>query len=117
MIRCGTMYSRGEIVLIPIPFSDLKANKKRPVLIISNNKKNLNSEDVIVVALTSNIRGIDSEIIINNNDMADGKLITEACVRADKIYTLSQNMIDKRFGRINTNKLDKVIEKINSVIN
>ncbi len=111
------MYSRGEIVLIPIPFSDLKTNKKRPVLIISNNKNNVNSEDVIVVAITSNIRDIQPEIIINNNDMAEGELLTESCIRADKIYTLSQNIIVKRFGMLNTDKLGKVIEKINAIIN
>jgi hypothetical protein len=29
------MYEQGEILLIPIPFSDLTSNKKRPVLVLS----------------------------------------------------------------------------------
>ena len=32
------MYKQGEILLIPIPFSDLSSNKKRPVLVISNDE-------------------------------------------------------------------------------
>lgn len=39
-MRLGTMFKQGDILLIPIPFTDLTANKKRPVLVISNNYYN-----------------------------------------------------------------------------
>ena len=42
------MYRQGEIVLIPVPFSDLSASKKRPVLVISNDGHNAASQDIIV---------------------------------------------------------------------
>ncbi len=29
------MFERGDLVLIPFPFSDLSASKKRPVLLVS----------------------------------------------------------------------------------
>ena len=31
------MYKQRDIIIIPIPFTDLSSNKKRPVVIISNN--------------------------------------------------------------------------------
>lgn len=34
------MYKQRDIVLIPTPFTDLSSNKKRPVIIISNDSKN-----------------------------------------------------------------------------
>jgi len=34
------MPEQGEILLIPIPFSDLQSVKKRPVLVISNDNYN-----------------------------------------------------------------------------
>jgi len=35
------MPDQGEIVLIPIPFTDLSSQKRRPVIVISNNAYNL----------------------------------------------------------------------------
>ncbi len=35
-MKSGTMFERGELVLIPHPFTDLSARKRRPVLILTN---------------------------------------------------------------------------------
>lgn len=47
------MHNQGDILLIPIPFTDLSSSKRRPVLVISN------SEYIIVAAITSNIEEKD----------------------------------------------------------
>jgi len=39
------MYSKGEIVLIPVPFTDLSATKKRPVLVVSNDTHNAKTQN------------------------------------------------------------------------
>lgn len=48
------MAKQGEIVLIPIPFTDLSSQKRRPVVIVSNDAYNDSSTDIVVVAMTSN---------------------------------------------------------------
>ena len=53
------MLNQRDIVLIPIPFTDLESYKKRPALIISNNDYNKKNEDIVVVAITSNIEPRD----------------------------------------------------------
>ncbi len=52
------MYKQGDIVLIPVPFSNLKQQKQRPVLIISNDSYNEVMEDIVVLAITSKIRDL-----------------------------------------------------------
>ncbi len=53
-------YSRGDIVLVPFPFSDQSTIKKRPAVIISSDDFNNNSFDIIILALTSQLKKIYS---------------------------------------------------------
>jgi len=56
------MHNQGDILLIPIPFSDLTSSKRRPVLVLSNDKYNSITNDIIVAAITSNIDNKYTEI-------------------------------------------------------
>ncbi len=42
------MYKQREIVLVPFPYSDLSAVKRRPVLVISNDDYNISYPDILV---------------------------------------------------------------------
>jgi mRNA interferase MazF len=44
----------GDIVLIPIPFTDRSSQKQRPVIVISNDEYTFTAPDLVVVAITSN---------------------------------------------------------------
>ena len=48
------MPEQGDIVLIPIPFTDLSSQKRRPVIVISNDAYHKATADMVVVAMTSN---------------------------------------------------------------
>lgn len=47
------MPEQGDILLIPVPFTDLSSTKRRPVIVVSNNAYNRRTQDIIVVAMTS----------------------------------------------------------------
>ena len=87
-------------MLIPIPYTDLTSHKKRPVIIISNDDYNGYSEDVIVVAVTSNLEQVKYSIPIDNSGLEEGSLKVQSMVRPDKIYTLHQGIIIKKFGKV-----------------
>jgi mRNA interferase MazF len=115
-MRFGMMHKQGDILLIPIPFSDLKATKRRPVLVLSNNKYNNITDDIVVAAITSNIDNKYTEIKITNKDMKDGVLKKDSVIRVDKLYTLSQKIVVKRFGSVKSNVLNSVILKVQEII-
>lgn len=115
-MRYGTMYEQGDILLIPIPFSDLTSSKKRPVLVLSNNDYNRKTEDIIVAAVTSNITSKDYNVLISNKDMQEGNLHVNSCVRVDKIYTLSQSIVIKKFGTVKPEVINNIKEKLSKLI-
>ncbi|MDQ0157825.1 type II toxin-antitoxin system PemK/MazF family toxin [Robertmurraya andreesenii] len=94
------MYKQGDIVLIPIPFSDLTNRKQRPILIISNDNYNRMTEDIVVVAITSHLTDLDYSVIIESKDLNESELKVTSAVRADKVYTLSKSIIKKSLGML-----------------
>ena len=110
------MPNQGEIVLINIPFSNLKATKKRPVLIISKNEYNNKQDDIIIAAITSNITSKDYTVEFENSDMKKGFLPKKSCVRADKLYSLDKSLIIKNFGIVSDDIISKVINMIFKVL-
>lgn len=110
------MYRQGDIVLIPVPFSDLKNQKQRPVLIISGDSYNEMAEDIVVLAITSNLKDLKYSVMIESKDLTEGELKVTSTIRADKIYTLSKEIVRKSFGQVNTKVLENVQAKINELI-
>jgi len=108
MTPSGMMFKQRDIILIPIPFTDLASQKKRPAIVISSDKYNDTSEDIIDVALTSNVKQQDFTIVITSEDLEDGKLKTTSMIRVDKIYTLNKSIVLKQFGRIKSSVLAKI---------
>lgn len=112
MKRSGIKPKQRDILLIPIPFTDLQSVKRRPVVVLSNNRYNRSKNDVIVAAITSNVQTNEYGIVIDHLDVEQGNLRHQSMVRTDKIYTLNQQIILKRFGRLKLQKYHEVIRSI-----
>ena len=46
----------GQVVLVPFPFTDQSGAKKRPAVIVSTSAYNANQRDLIIMAITSQVR-------------------------------------------------------------
>ncbi len=102
--------------LIPVPFSNLTNKKQRPVLVISSNHYNKTTEDIVVVAITSQLKNLDYSVKIESKDLNEGELKVTSEIRADKVYTLSKDIIRKKFGKVNSKVLDDVRLNIKDLI-
>ncbi len=105
------MPEQGDIVLIPVPFTDLSSQKKRPVIIVSNNLYNRTTSDIVVVAMTSNPYTSTYSFEIDSKDLKQGKLNRPGHIRVDKVYTLAQSIVQKTFGKVQ----DHVLNEIRSI--
>ena len=50
-----TSYSFGDVVLVPFPFTDQTAAKKRPAVVVSSELYNRARPDIILMAITSQL--------------------------------------------------------------
>ena len=98
----------GDIVLIPMPFTDLQSIKQRPGLIIFSK----NPDDCIVLAITSNeaYSSHSHAIQIENEHVQDGVLPKTSWIRTDKVFTIHKSLIRKRVCSVRKEKCREVID-------
>lgn len=105
-------FIRGDVVVVPFPFSDLTQAKRRPALIIAD----IEGDDYILCQITS--KGIKDKysISLEDVDFDDGSLKQSSNVRPNRIFTADRNIILYRIGRIRQKKFDEIIRKIVDIL-
>ena len=109
------MPEQGDIVLIPVPFTNLSSHKRRPVIIVSNDAHIRGGADVIVVAMTSRPALAPHSFQITSADLVEGTLNHPGTVRVDKIYTLAKGIIVKKFGKVSPPTIDRIRKLLEAV--
>ena len=51
-----SIFNFGDVVLVPLPITDQSGNKKRPAVIVSSAGYNANRRDIVIMAITSQVR-------------------------------------------------------------
>ncbi len=99
---------KGEIWLSSWPTDP--ESKIRPVLIISNNFKNLNNRllDINIVKLTSLQRSNGTIKTINSAEDIIITLKKQTIIKCGSIYTIEKKNLHKRIHTINNIELDNV---------
>jgi len=110
------MIRQRDLLLVPFPFSDQSGRKVRPVIVISNEEFNEHSEDVLVVGVTSNISKEKYTLGLSNNDLEEGRLFTQCCIKVENILKIDKELIIKKIARIKKEKLKKIIEMMMKIL-
>jgi mRNA interferase MazF len=110
------MPKQRDIVLIAVPYADLSAAKRRPVLILSSDMHFRQSPDMLVATITSNLNIGMFGIVIDTADMEVGLLPVRSLIRADKIHNLSQREIIKPYGRLSPAAFEDVLQALDLVL-
>ncbi|MDP2853205.1 MAG: type II toxin-antitoxin system PemK/MazF family toxin [Smithellaceae bacterium] len=105
-------FVKGDVVVIPFPFSDLSQSKRRPALVLAV----LQGSDLILCQITSKSIKDNYAISVDQNDFESGKLNQEGNIRPNRLFTADNQIILYRIGNIKKIKLDQVINKIVEII-
>lgn len=110
------MFNQRDLVLVPVPFTDLSSSKVRPVIVISNNTYNSKAEDIIVTGVTSVLKSEPYSIDLDDKHLEQGKLPLPSRIKCDKIYSLSKKIIVRKVGRIKSEKLNEIRKELARLI-
>jgi len=105
-------FVKGEIIIVPFPFSDLSSSKRRPAIVLTD----LQGNDVILCQITSQFNGDPYAIPITQNNLKSGTLIANSNVRPNRIFTADSNIIIKSVGIIDDKTLENIIEAVVDII-
>ena len=110
-----TPYDKGDVILVPFPFSDQTTSKKRPAVIISSNKYNDTSQDIVIMAITTQKRGnIGIGEFPIRNWQSLGLLKSSAVKSA--ISTIEQRLVLKKLGRLSPEDLSSLEKAIKELL-
>jgi mRNA interferase MazF len=97
-------YNRGDVILVPFPFSDQTTTKKRPAIIVSSDTYNSISQEIVIMAITGQIKGHIGvgEFLIE--DWQGAGLLRPSAVKS-AISTIEQRLVLKLLGRLSARDL------------
>ena len=105
-------FIRGDVIIVPFPFSDLTQTKRRPALVVAP----LAGDDVILCQITSQAIRDDYALTITRDDFVSGELNQVSNIRPNRIFTADQNIILYSIGRLQPERLEQVIIKIIEIL-
>ena len=105
-------FVKGDVVVVPFPFSDLTQAKRRPALVIAT----LAGDDLILCQITSQRIADSYAITIENSDFSEGGLNQTSNIRPNRLFTADLEIILYKAGKLKTEKLNEAIAKIVEII-
>ena len=105
-------FVKGDVVIVPFPFSDLSIVKRRPALVVAAP----GGDDIILCQITSQQVRDRYAVGITDMDFTERTLHKPSNVRPNRLFSASTNLILYRAGRLNDQALASVIDRIVEIL-
>ena len=98
MVPGTSSFSLGNVVLVPFPFTDQSGSKKRPAVVVSNHGYNASRRDIVMMAITSQVR---QPLAFGDAMVADWQVagLIKASVLKPEFATIEQALVIRTMGR------------------
>lgn len=101
-------FVKGDIVVLPFPYTDFSSVKKRPALVIATLKGN----NVILAQVTTNQRDDEDLISLTKNDFTSGFLKCDSFIMVSLIFTADTSRVEYKVGKLKQEKIKEVENKL-----
>ena len=105
-------FIKGDVVVVPFPFSDLTQAKRRPSLVFSK----LEGDDLILCQITSQAIRDNYAISIDDKDFETGSLKQSSNVRPNRTFTADSHIVLYKIGNLSATKVNEIIGKVVEII-
>jgi mRNA interferase MazF len=100
------IYNAYDVVVVPFPFTDKQADKKRPALVLSDKDFNTKSDNCVLAMITSQ-RNPDWAFDVPIGSLQKTGLKSPSKVRM-KIFTLDSSFILRKLGGLSKKDRERV---------
>ncbi len=105
-------FVKGDVVVIPFPYSDLSVAKRRPALVVAP----LDGNDLILCQITSRNISDKYAVSLGTADFGGGGLRNPSNIRPNRLFTADSRIIIYQAGAIKSRKIEEVIQRIIEII-
>ena len=105
-------FIKGDIIVIPFPFSDLSDSKRRPALVLAD----LPGNDIILCQITSKHVKDNYSIPLTENDFLTGSLPVLSNIRPKRIFTSDKTIIIRKAASIKPEVKKQVLKALAEIL-
>ncbi len=108
-------FSFGDVVPVPFPFTDQSGTKKRPAVVVSSHSCNASRRDIVIMAITSQVRtplGFGAAMV---GDWQGAGLI-KTSVLEPVFTTIEQGLVLRVMGDLSAAGIKTLRELVDEVI-
>ena len=106
--RPMSRYIRGDIVVVPFPFSGAPGEKPRPALVLAA-VPFANRTDYVVCVISTQNAPNPSIIPLEVSDVQGGALVKKSYLRPAYLFTTGENRITRKAGEMRTEKVEAAL--------
>jgi mRNA interferase MazF len=104
-------FQRGDVLLVPFPFSDLSTAKARPAVVVSGALYHTTEPDLILAALTSKVASATGPLDYILSDWRSAGLRYPSALKP-ALFTLDPALVLHRLGSLIPTDLDPVMQRL-----
>jgi mRNA interferase MazF len=105
-------FVKGDVVVVPFPYSDLSRTKRRPALVIAK----LRGDDLILCQITSQSVKDDYAIPLSTSDFLVGDLNLESNIRTNRVFSADSDIVIYKVGSVKPEKMKNVTDRLIQIL-
>lgn len=104
-------FQRGEVLLVPFPFSNLRSDKVRPAVVLSSSAYHATEPDIIIGAITSNVAAATAPVDYILSDWRQANLRLPSAFKP-VVVTMDPELVVLKIGRLTERDLRAIGERL-----